>query len=134
MMSTTHHRSSLLKGAKDLDHSSDLLLLCQGHVSATVSQGVAQYDGNTVIVEWKDVASAVESKLKYRIKKVAAFLTEMANPAFHSLTCFGFLKAPKSGRYAYLYSPPKALGTAFSMWSLKELLYLALNVRASTTA
>lgn len=125
MMSTTHHRSSLLKGAKDLQHSSDLLLLSQGHVSATVSREVAQYDGNTVIVEWKDVASAVESKLKYRIKKVAAFLTEMTNPAFHSLTCFGFLKAPKSGRYAYLFSPPKALGTAFSMWSLKELLYLA---------
>lgn len=124
-ISTTHHKSSPLKGDKDLQRSPDLLSLCRGHVSAKVSREVAEYDGNPVIVEWKEVASAVEFKLKYRITKVAAFLTEMKNPAFHSLTCFGFLKAPKSGRYAYLFSPPNALSTTFSMWSLNELLCLA---------
>lgn len=124
-VSTTHHKASQLRGAKDLQHSPDLLSLCQGHVSAKVSREVAQYDGNPVIVEWKEVASAVESKLKYRITKVAAFLTEMKSPAFHSLACFGFLKAPRSGRYAYLFSPPKSLSPTFSMWSLTELLCLA---------
>ncbi|CAD6569584.1 MAG: hypothetical protein ASARMPRED_002956 [Alectoria sarmentosa] len=124
-VSTTHHKASPLKGAKDLQQSPDLLSRCKGHASAKVSREVAQYDGNPVIVEWKEVASAVESKLKYRITKVAAFLTEMKNPAFHSLACFGFLKAPKSGRYAYLFSPPSALSPSFSMWSLMELLCLA---------
>ena len=121
-MSTTQHKRSLLKGAKDLQLSPDLLLHCQDNVSAMVSREIAQYDGNPVIVEWKEVASTVESKLKHRITKVAAFLTEMRNPTFHSLTCFGFLKAHRSGRYAYLFKPPNTLCTTFSMWSLEELL------------
>ena len=118
-------RSSLLKGGKHLQHNPDLLLLTKGHISAEVSREVAEYDGKPVIVEWKEVASAVESKMKYRITKVAAFLREMKSPVFHSLTCFGFLKASKSGRYGYLFSPPNALSSTFTMGSLNELLCLA---------
>lgn len=130
------YKSSSLKGAKDLQQNPYLLLLCKGHMSAGMSREIAQYDGKPVIVEWKEVASAVESKLKHRITKVAAFLREMKSPAFHSLTCFGFLKAPKSGRYAYLFSPPNALSSTFSMWSLNEILCLesqrpSLNNRLS---
>ena len=73
-------------------------------------------------MEWKEVASAIESKLKHRILKVAAFLSEMKSPAFPSLRCFGFLKVPKSGRYGYLFSPPNALSSTFSVLSLNELL------------
>ncbi|CAF9909703.1 hypothetical protein IMSHALPRED_008447 [Imshaugia aleurites] len=132
-VSTTHHKCSPLKGVKNLQQSPDLLSLCQGPVSAEVSREVVQYDGRPVIVEWKDVASAVESKLKYRITRVAAFLTEMRSPAFHSLTCFGFLKASRTGRYAYLFRPSNASCTAFSMWSLNELLYLgSLRPRLNT--
>ena len=123
--SATHYKGSSLKGAKDLQRSPDLLSLCKGHVSAELSREIAQYDGRPVIVEWKEVAIDAESKLRYRIAKIAAFLTEMGSPTFHSLRCLGFLKAPKSGRYAYLFSPPSALSGAFSMWSLKELLCLA---------
>lgn len=122
--SATHPKASSLQSTKDLLHSPDLLVLCKGHVSAGVSREVGKYDGKPVIVEWKEVASAVESKLKYRITRVAAFLREMKNPAFHSLRCFGFLKAPKSGSYAYLFSPPDALSSSFSTWSLNELLCL----------
>lgn len=124
-MSVTHQKSSPLKGAKDLQRSLDLLLLCKGHTSVEVFREIAQYDGKPVVVEWKEVASAVESKLKHRIMRVAAFLREMQSPTFHSLRCFGFLKAPKSGRYAYLFSPPDSLSGAFSMWSLSEVLCLA---------
>ena len=122
-MSATHHKGSSLKETKDLQRSPDLLSL--GHASADLSREIAQYDGRPVIVEWKEVASDAESKLKHRITKIAAFLKEMRSPTFHSLTCLGFLKVPKSGRYAYLFSPPSALSGAFSMWSLKELLCLA---------
>ena len=124
-LSATHHKGSSLKGAKDLQRSPDLLSFCKGHVSADLSREIAQYDGKPVIVEWKDVASDIEMRLKHRITKIAAFLKEMRSPTFHSLTCLGFLKVPKSGRYAYLFSPPSALSSAFSMWSLKELLCLA---------
>lgn len=122
--SATHPKASSLKGTKDLQHSPDLLVLCKGHVSVGVSREVGKYDGKPVIVEWKEVASGIESKLKYRIMRVAAFLREMKSPAFHSLRCFGFLKAPKSGSYAYLFSPPDSLTSSFSMWSLNEILCL----------
>ena len=49
---------------------------------------------------------------------------EMQSPTFHSLKCFGFLEVPKSGRYAYLFSPPNSLSGAFSMWSLSEVFCL----------
>ena len=124
-MSTKDQRSSPMRGAKDLQLTSDLLLCYEGDVSAEVSREVAQYDGKPVIVEWKEVPITIESKLKHRIKGVAAFLKEMKDPAFHSLTCLGFLKAPKSGRYAYLFSPPNGLSSTFSMWSLNEVLCLA---------
>ena len=123
-MPSTFHKSLWLKSAKDMQRSPDLLSFCKGPVSVEVSRERAFYDGKPVIVEWKEVANEVESKLKYRIANIAAFLGEMKSPAFHSLTCFGFLKAPSSGRYAYLFSPPSALSSNFSMWSLKELLCL----------
>ena len=123
--SATHHGGSSLKGNKDLQCSPDMLSFRQGHVSAELSREIAQYDGRPVIVEWKEVASDAESKLRHRITKIAAFLKEMRSPSFHSLRCLGFLKVPKSGRYAYLFSPPSAVSDAFSMWSLRELLCLA---------
>ena len=123
-ISTIDQRSSPMRGAKDLQCTPDLLLGCKGDVSAEVSREVAQYHGKPVVVEWKEVPSTIEAKLKHRITRVAAFLKEMNNPAFHSLTCLGFLKAPKSGRYAYLFSPPNGLSSTFSMWSLNEILCL----------
>lgn len=102
--------------------SADLLSECTGHLSLAVFREIAQYDGRPVIVEWKDVDRALESKLKYRITNVAALLAEMDDPSFHSLTCFGFLKAPRSGRYAYLFEPPIGISSHFSMKSLQDIL------------
>lgn len=129
-ISATHHKGSSLKGAKDLQCRPDLFSFYKGHDSAELSREIAQYDERPVIVEWKEVAMDAESKLRYRITKIAAFLKEMRSPTFHSLRCLGFLKVPKSGRYAYLFSPPSSLSGGFSMRSLKELLCLA-NQRPS---
>ena len=45
------HRSSPMIGAKGLQRRPDLLSLSKGHISSTVSQEVAQYDRNPVVVE-----------------------------------------------------------------------------------
>jgi hypothetical protein len=64
----------------------------------------------------------------------------MRNPAFHSLACFGFLKDPRSGRYACLFEPPSFAppgsmnsatsesntNPAFSMKSLDQLFSLPM--------
>lgn len=71
------------------------------------SRELAIYDHETVIVEWKTMDESLESKLQFRVARVATFLSEMKDPSFHSLTCCGFLKEPRSGRYAYLFQYPR---------------------------
>ena len=100
----------------------DLLSGCQGHSSQAVPREIANYDGRPIILEWKDVNRALESKLKYRIANVAALLAEMKDPAFHSLACLGYLKANRSGRYAYLFELPFEVVSKLSMRSLQDFL------------
>jgi Prion-inhibition and propagation len=107
------------------------------------SREIASYEDATIIVEWKIIDGSFESKLKYRVANVAAFLAEMDDLAFHSLTCCGYLKEPKSGRYAYLFKPSivdaESVGVSniqFAMKSLEDLFALktllpSLNQRVS---
>jgi serine/threonine protein kinase len=141
-MSSEYRNLSPAGGIRDLQMQQDpkLLSLDQVQLSATVSREIAHYDGRSVIVEWKDVDKALENKLKYRVAKVASLLASMQDPAFHSLACLGFLKDPRSGRYAYLFDPPSfaapgilvsgtskdAVNPAFSMKSMHQLLSLPM--------
>ena len=118
---STAHKYSHVRSSKEMRKSPNQLLNSQGHSSGRVIREVALFDGKRVVVEWKDVADHLESKLKHRIANIAAFLVEMRDPSFHSLQCIGYLKA-SSGRYAYLFEPPTALGTDFKLFSLRELL------------
>lgn len=119
---SSSRKHSSVGTAAQLRRSPDLLSECHGHSSLTIFRGVARFDGNRVVVEWKDVDRALETKLKYRVANVASLLAEMKDPAFHSLSCFGFLKVVKSGRYAYLFEAPAAMSSHFSMKSLQDLL------------
>ena len=108
--------------ANRLRRNPEMLSGCEGHVSSAISREIAHYDNQAIIVEWKDVERSLESKLKYRIANVAALLTEMEDSSFHSLSCLGYLKAVKSGRYAYLFQPPATMCSGFSMRTLQDLL------------
>lgn len=108
--------------AKGLRRDWALVSGCRGNVDAAVNREIAYYDGEPIVVEWKDVESNLESKLKYRVANVASLLSEMRDPAFHSLSCIGFIKSPKFGRYAYLFEPPKWTVPGFVMRSLRDLL------------
>ena len=120
---TTSSRNHASAGrSSQLRCNADLLSGCEGHMSLFVSREIAHYDGKSIILEWKEVNRAMESKLKYRVANVAALLAEMKDPAFHSLTCLGYLKANKSGRYAYLFEFPFAVVSAVSMRSLQDFL------------
>lgn len=67
---------------------------------------MAMYDGTPIYVEWKIVETGLESKLKHRIKGVAALLQEMDSSTFHSLDCLGYLKDRDTGHYGYVFRPP----------------------------
>ena len=62
-------------------------MFCKGHVSVELSLEIAQYDGRPVIVEWEQVASDAESKLKHRITKIELVMnclnaqTQSSSPA-----------------------------------------------------
>ena len=45
-----------------------------------------------VLVEWKIVENRVEKKLKTRIERLILLLSNISDPAFHSLKCLGFLR------------------------------------------
>lgn len=140
--SSEHRTSSPAGGVRDLHIQRDpkLLLSNQSRSSNAPFREITRYDDKFVIVEWKDVDKALESKLKYRIAKVASLLASMQDPTFHSLACLGFLKDSQSGRYAYLFEPPtfalygamasmtsqSSATPAFSMKSLDQLFSLPM--------
>ena len=45
-----------------------------------------------VLVEWKIVEKGVEEKLNTRIERLILLLSNISDPAFHSLKCLGFLR------------------------------------------
>ncbi|KAI9699650.1 MAG: hypothetical protein M1836_002684 [Candelina mexicana] len=108
--------------ARELRREWNLMSDCQGHVDFSVNREVAQYGQQVVIVEWKDVDSNLESKLKYRVANVASLLSKMNDPAFHALSCIGFLKSAKSARYAYIFKPPISTIPRLVIKSLRDLL------------
>ena len=120
--SVSSRRSSPSGIARAIRKDPALLSPCQRLQSVEVTQEIALYSGKTVILEWKDVAHADEAKLKYRIAAVASLLMEMESISFHSLPCLGYLKEPKMGRYAYIFSPPPLVQLPLTMKSLRDLL------------
>ncbi|KAL2428865.1 hypothetical protein ABEF95_003635 [Exophiala dermatitidis] len=87
----------------------------------------AVYAGEPAVLEWKSVPQALERRLRHRIASVADLLSDMDNPAFHCLRCIGYIKEPKSSRYAYVFRPPFP---EFSMRSLESIL-AATGIRPS---
>jgi hypothetical protein len=92
---------------------------------------LARYEGEPVLVEWKNVDHTLNSKLKHRIEDLASLLSTTSHPSFHALHCRGYLKDSKSRRYAYIFTPPKLTppssqtkDTPYEVRSLLELLCL----------
>jgi len=70
---------------------------------------IATYNKDYVLVEWKMVERKIETKLKHRIKTLAALLQEIDPSSFHSLKCLGYLKDSQTGNYGYVFQfPPEA--------------------------
>jgi Prion-inhibition and propagation len=144
IVSLVHRKHSPGKGMKSSSLQRDPKQLILKTRSALLSsREVATYASAPVIVEWKVIDRSHESRLKQRVANVATFLAEMDDPAFHSLSCCGYLKEPKSGRYAYLFRPPRidsptddTVSSNFVMTSLDDLFVLSsllpsLNQRVS---
>ena len=86
------------------------------------SREIATYDMKPVLVEWKYVERGVESKLKHRIKGLAALLQEADSATFHSLSCLGYLKDPTTGNYGYIFQPPVGHSQEPTLKTLAQLL------------
>lgn len=87
---------------------------------------IAVYDGKTVLVEWKRVERGLETKLKHRIKTLAALLQAIDCETFHSLKCIGYLKDSNSGAYGYVFQPPLEEPEVVGFMSLLEVLELEI--------
>jgi hypothetical protein len=67
---------------------------------------LAEYDGEAVLLEWKDVPSLDNPTIYKRVNQVAAFLKDLG-PSVHSLPCKGFVKDQVSKRYGYIFTLPE---------------------------
>jgi hypothetical protein len=90
--------------------------------SAHDRREIATFDGKPVLVEWKSVERGVESKLKHRIKTLAALLQEVDSATFHSLSCLGYLKDPTTGNYGYIFQTPAGHSQTPTFNTLAQLL------------
>lgn len=103
--------------------SHKLLKRISASTKGVPARELATYDSASVLVEWKIVDRGLETKLKHRIKTLAALLYDVESSSFHSLNCMGFLKDPGTGNYGYLFKLPEgAVGTCMSLTDV-----LALN-------
>ncbi|KAF2115015.1 prion-inhibition and propagation-domain-containing protein [Lophiotrema nucula] len=69
---------------------------------------LAQYDGRTVLLEWKNVADMADPTISKRVNEVAALLQDLG-PMFHSLQCRGFVSDFVDKRYGYIFDLPEEL-------------------------
>ncbi|KIW86839.1 uncharacterized protein Z519_12625 [Cladophialophora bantiana CBS 173.52] len=86
----------------------------------TLYRVVASYNDQKVVLELETLPQHIERRLKHRIATVADLLSGLSSPAFHSLRCIGYLKEPKTLRYAYIFQPLK--DDEFLMRTLQNLV------------
>ncbi|KAI9663840.1 MAG: hypothetical protein M1821_007330 [Bathelium mastoideum] len=72
---------------------------------------LAQYDGRTVLLEWKNVSGMTDLTISRRVNQVATLLQDLG-PSFHSLKCLGFVKDHFAKRYGYIFHLSEELGLA----------------------
>ncbi|KFZ17361.1 hypothetical protein V501_01763 [Pseudogymnoascus sp. VKM F-4519 (FW-2642)] len=89
--------------------------------SAEKRRELAVYEGQRVLLEWKTIKKADESKLKHRVEALATLLGNITHPSFHSLKCKGSLKV-SSGEFAYIFEAPPLQSVDFC--SLLQLLHM----------
>lgn len=68
---------------------------------------LAQYDGRTVLLEWKHVTNINDQLIAQRVDQVAALLHNLG-PSLHSLQCRGYVKDIRSSRYGFVFDLPHA--------------------------
>lgn len=87
--------------------------------SAEKRRELAVYEGRKVLLEWKTIKRADESRLKHRVEALATLLGNISHPSFHSLKCKGSIKV-SSGEFAYIFEMPPLQSVDFR--SLLQLL------------
>ncbi|OAL51549.1 hypothetical protein IQ07DRAFT_384331 [Pyrenochaeta sp. DS3sAY3a] len=90
------------KPFRDMNLSKRFLTLSR---TAERLRTLAQYDGSTVLLEWKYVVDMNDPNITRRVNQVAAFLHTTA-PTLHSLQCRGFVRDPVLKRYGYIFDLP----------------------------
>ena len=67
---------------------------------------LALYESQPVLFDWESVQKGPESQIKRSIEGLALLLRNIADSAFHSLRCVGFLQHDNSKYYAFGFNVP----------------------------
>lgn len=103
--------------------------------------GIAGYDGEVVLVEWKTLSLHARHKIMKRVQDLAILLSAPKHSSFRSLRCKGITQENDDSRVAFIFELPEMCGsqsprplrTMFGSTSpsVTERLQLALRVTES---
>ncbi|KAL8848093.1 MAG: hypothetical protein Q9221_006850 [Calogaya cf. arnoldii] len=84
--------------------------------------GTASYDGEYVLVEWKDLPVHSRHKIMARVQDLAILLGAPKHPSFRSLKCKGIARDTNTPRMAFVFELPGSLSNLQPPRPLRTLL------------
>ncbi|KAI4179665.1 MAG: hypothetical protein L6R41_007696 [Letrouitia leprolyta] len=110
-------------------------------LSGNPEMGIARYNGEIVLIEWKQLPALSRNKIMARVQNLAMLLSAPKHPSFRALQCRGIARDPDAPRIAFVFdmprapvafSPPRPLRSMFQgNPSVTERLDLALKITQS---
>lgn len=110
-------------------------------IKGNPEMGVARYDREIVLVEWKTLPIYSRNKIMTRVQDLAILPSASKHPKFRSLRCIGITRDPDGSKVAFVFAvpgsddffqPPQPLRSMFgSSPSVTERLRLALKITES---
>lgn len=84
--------------------------------------GTASYDGEHVLIEWKDLPVHSRHKIMARVQDLAILLGAPKHPSFRSLKCKGIARDSTTPRIAFVFQLPCSLSSLQPPRPLRTLL------------
>ncbi len=91
-------------------------------IQGNPDMGVARYDGEKVLIEWKDLPVHSRSKIMARVQDLAILLSAHKHPTFRSLRCKGIARDGAAPRIAFVFELTDSIVSFQSPRPLRTLL------------
>ncbi|KAI4175681.1 MAG: hypothetical protein LQ346_008038 [Caloplaca aetnensis] len=106
--STSHSTSSTVPSRTAIHLESTKIQDCIA-IQGNPDMSLARYDGEKVLIEWKDLPVHSRSKIMTRVQDLAILLSAHKHPTFRSLRCKGIARDGAAPRIAFVFELPDSI-------------------------